>query len=86
MTWNYDISEAPRGHTEKVMRATAKGKEFEVDQFNPDPVILTANCGTVMQSYWIEKSARWHGLSTNEIPVAWMPWPSPAAAREIADL
>jgi hypothetical protein len=42
---------------------------------------LATQCGRVIKSYWLEKTkfspARWAGLGTNEVPVAWQNFVTP---------
>jgi hypothetical protein len=42
---------------------------------------LATQCGRVIKSYWLEKTkfspARWAGLGTNEVPVAWQHFVTP---------
>lgn len=79
MEWNTDISKAPKGEMRKTTKAVGKNK-VEVEEFAPDRVILTAKCGTVIVSAWNPPTkhnpkGRWQGLTQNEEPIAWMPWP-----------
>lgn len=74
MSWNFDISEAPRGQT--VMQPRKVGdKETMVSTFVPDRVILATKCGKVTLSEWLPKAGRWMMLNGGEQPVAWQPWP-----------
>jgi hypothetical protein len=75
MTWNFNISEAPRGRSVTQLR-TIKGKEVSVAVFERDPVFLATKCGKVTTSYFIPKENRWCMLAAGEEPVAWMAWPT----------
>jgi len=84
MTWNFDISTAPKGKTITVMRNT-KTKDgvvrLPVKEFEPDQVWLATHCGKGIKSSWLvsEKNAgRWAGLATNEQPAAWQHFVTPA--------
>ncbi|MDB5531565.1 MAG: hypothetical protein JWR51_4668 [Devosia sp.] len=68
--WNFDISAAPRGHTET---RTAKGQPYEA--FVGDPIIVATEDGTVTLSQWLPKTERWEMLGKDEAPIAWQPWP-----------
>ena len=73
--WNFNIAEAPRGKT-VTKTSTVKDKGVSREVFVPTPVILATKCGQVMASEWLPKPERWHGLATDEQPVAWWPWPT----------
>lgn len=73
--WNFNIAEAPRGET-VTKTSTVKDKEVSRKVFVPSPVILATKCGKVMGSEWLPQGERWHGLATDEQPVAWMLWPT----------
>ena len=75
MTWNFDVSEAPKGRTVERAVTTEKGK-VPYEAFEHDHVILASKCGKVMRSYWIPDEQRWCMFSKHEEPVAWMLWPS----------
>jgi len=49
---------------------------------------LATKCGSVLKSYWIEKSGarRWAGLGTKEQPVAWQLFTIPAHPNAVSDL
>lgn len=84
MEWNYDISQAPRG---KIVEAKRQGKdgEYTLKRFEPETVILSTKCGSVVKSFWSDKRQSWSGLATGETPIAWMAWPSPAPHTEEKD-
>lgn len=86
MKWNYDISQAPRGHTEEREVRLAGGKSRKMDVFIPQRVIVASrSCNTVTVSRWIppegKQAGRWNMLGTGEEPLAWMPWPDHPRAR-----
>lgn len=80
MTWNHDISSAPRGRTINVMRNT-KTKDgvirVPVEEFEPDILWLASSCGKVIRSYWIPANKHhdgyWAGFAQKggTPPVAW---------------
>jgi hypothetical protein len=80
MTWSFNIDEAPRGKAVTIVR-TVKGEERPFDETVIAPVWLATQCGRVIKSYWLEKTkfspARWAGLGTNEVPVAWQHFVTP---------
>lgn len=80
MTWNHDISQAPRGKTVKATRLVKDTKTGDkvplaYEEHQADIVILATKCDRAIRSYWIEKEQRWAGLAPNEQPEAWMDWP-----------
>ena len=74
MTWNRDISLAPRGKYVVVNRKFGKTMA-DAQVFKPDRVILATKCGKVTLSHYLPDEKRWMMLHTNEEPVAWMAWP-----------
>lgn len=75
--WNFNMSEAPRGHTETRM---AKGKPYEA--FVPDRIIAAGSGDTVTVSQWLPKGERWEMFTAEVPPIAWMPWPKhPGASK-----
>lgn len=74
MSWNFDISAAPRGRTEQQSRRVGD-KQTTVSVFVPDRVILATKCGKVTLSEWLPKEGRWMMLAAGEPPVAWQIWP-----------
>lgn len=71
--WNYDITQAPKGHLES--RKAPKGDGY-YDEYVHDHIIIATKCGKVTRSYWVPKENRWCMMSKNEEPEAWMLWPS----------
>jgi len=72
MTWNFDITEAPRGKT--VTRKVGKAQSDA--EFHEREYIIAASIdGVVTRSYWIPKEERWCMFSKAKPPVAWQPWP-----------
>jgi hypothetical protein len=71
MTWNTDMTAAPRGKTKQVRLSDGKGtREIKVIV----PVIISAR-GEAYFSFWSESRGQWSGLATGEKADAWMPWP-----------
>jgi hypothetical protein len=78
MSWNPDISQAPRGKyvtTVKRRGPAIDAVEFGVTRFVPDRVILATKCGKVTLSHYMPSEGRWMMLAKGEEPVAWQPWP-----------
>ena len=77
MTWNYDMSAAPKGRTVDVDGIGPKGAPFTKKVFQPDIFIACedSDAHAVITTYWIEKSQRWSGFGVNETPLCWQPWP-----------
>lgn len=73
MTWNTDISAAPRG---KTITKQVKTKDGFKDV--PEPVIervwLASKCGKVVLSHWVDSRSAWSGFGDKEQPVAWYPY------------
>ncbi|MEO1538513.1 MAG: hypothetical protein AAFR73_12370 [Pseudomonadota bacterium] len=77
MTWNTDMSTAPKGKTEKVtMTHHRNGKTFTKDITVKVPLLLSVSV-QVIKSFWSESREQWSGVATDETPDAWMPWPEP---------
>jgi hypothetical protein len=83
MTWNFDISSAPRGKTVTIIEADKDGKIRERQEFRHDHVILASKCGRVMRSYWIPDESRWCMFKKGEEPVAWMHWPDHPGVKPV---
>lgn len=65
----------PQPKEREVVREI-KGKQHKSMEFVPNWFWVQTKCGQVMQSY-VMKTGRLHGLATDEMPVAWMPNPTP---------
>lgn len=74
MSWNFDISQAPRGKMVTQVQSRTKG-DIEVTRFVPDRVILATKCGKRTLSQYIPDEDRWQMLAKGEQPIAWFPWP-----------
>jgi hypothetical protein len=72
--WNFDISQAPRGHTVDDFVQTPKGVR-KTTRFLPVKVILATKCGKVTVSKYMPDEDRWEMLQKGEQPVAWQLWP-----------
>lgn len=72
MTWNTDISAAPRG---KTVTRTVKTKDGikEVTEVIPERVWLASACGKVIPTYWVESRKNWAGFQDTP-PIAWYPY------------
>lgn len=68
MTWNFDLTTAPRGKQE--------GRSFTADW-----LWLATSAGEVIRSHWIPErgrdGGRWLGLNKGSEPVAWIPFEKP---------
>lgn len=77
MSWNFDISQAPRG--EMVVfdsgRKDRFGEPILHERFQAAHVILATKCRKVLKSHWLPDEERWVMLAKGEEPVAWMAWP-----------
>ena len=78
--WRDDVKNAPTSKIVTQERVT-KGKKMNVSRLEPVWFWVQTKCGQVMQSYLME-SGRFHGLATDELPIAWMPNPKPLAPPE----
>jgi hypothetical protein len=82
MTWNTNMSDAPRGATEtKEITHWKSGKPFTKDITIKRPILLSVS-GEVIQSYWSDLRNTWCGISDDETPDAWMLWPDAYVAGE----
>lgn len=90
MTWNTDISAAPRGRfVERIIMTTTRGEQKSMD-FVPDHVWLAMKGGQVLRSFWVpptakETTGRWHGCSAKETPIAWQPFVKPEFPSELEE-
>lgn len=86
--WNFDISQAPG--PKPVRRETKRpdGSTVTYDEMVPTWVLVAVGNEDrqVMSSCYLparpmknakgkEWPARWHGLATGQVPLAWMPYP-----------
>lgn len=76
MSWNFDMSVAPRGKVEKRTRKIKDG-DVAYDHFARDRIIVAADDGkTVTMSSWIPDEGRWEMFTKEHPPIAWQLWPS----------
>lgn len=75
MEWNFDISAAPKGHFEVVVKQVGKNTVMSVVHV-PALIIAAGNGGVVTTSKWLDKEQRWNMFTKDVPPMAWMPWPS----------
>ena len=73
--WDLDISKAPLGRTERVMKMLPKKQFIEVDMHIPEYILAASACGVVTRSRWLPESGRWEMFTKEVPPVAWMMWP-----------
>lgn len=74
MAWNFDISQAPKGHWVEA-DATRKGQPVKVKTYKHVRIIAAGKCGVVTLSKWLPDSSRWEMFNEDSPPIAWMPWP-----------
>lgn len=80
MTWNFDMSSAPRGYHVTQTRII-KGEPQQYDVFIMQRVLLAhPTDGKVYATYWLEPNkftpkGRWSGWVEGVEPLAWMPYP-----------
>lgn len=79
MTWNFNISEAPRGRDE-IQTRTIKGEKQEYEVFVPERILAANKDGKVYATHWLKPNkftptGRWAGWSEHDVPVAWMHYP-----------
>lgn len=73
MTWNHDMSKAPRGKL-RIQPAGGKGTRKVPERAE---IIVAGACGTVTRSHWIDGERRWLMFTSEAPPIAWMPLPAP---------
>lgn len=74
MTWNHDITAAPRGKTVHSERKVGD-RIHQISDFVPDYIWAATQCDKVLKSYWIppagKNAGRWSGFANGEQPIAW---------------
>lgn len=85
VNWNFDMSQAPRGLTEKVTRIVGK-EERVFETFVPERILAASKDGKVYATHWIPPRLtasgavldgdRWTGFNRGDEPEAWAPWPN----------
>ncbi len=75
MTWNYDMQSAPKGTVKRVKLPKGKQGFREITLKVP---ILISTKDEVVLSTWSKGRDQWSGIATDQIAIAWMPWPDPA--------
>jgi hypothetical protein len=78
MTWNRDMSRAPRGNTKQVRLSDKHNGTREVTV--KVPVIISSGDSVILSS-WSEKRGQWVGLADGEDADGWLPWPDPCGAE-----
>lgn len=73
-SWNYDLSQAPKGSYKQVTRML-KDREYIQEVHVPELIIAAGNGGVVNVSRWLPEEERWSMYSKSIPPLAWMPWP-----------
>ena len=75
MTWNFDMSAAPRGRIEQRTRKV-KDTDVPYEHFARDRIIVAADDGkTVTMSSWLSDEGRWEMFTKDHPPIAWQVWP-----------
>ena len=83
-TWNFDISQAPKGGlTEARFLRGPKGKERLVQDYHAPRIIAAGNGGVVTSSKWLPDAGRWEMFTKDAPPIAWQPWPEHPHAQAI---
>lgn len=74
MTWNFDMSAAPKGG---LVTKTMKVRDGErtVEVWEAPRIIAASKCGLVTTSRWLHDVERWEMFSKGGDPIAWQPWP-----------
>lgn len=85
MTWDHDISRAPRGRYVIETRRIKDGKTADHRVFERDVIWLASKCGKVMRSYYLPEEKRWCMFSASEKPVAWMAYDEARDAYEVEE-
>lgn len=75
MTWNHEVTEAPRGS----YRTVQSGKDGEREVHDPVEVVVASACGVVCVSRWLPTERRWNMFTLDAPPIAWMPYAGPRA-------
>lgn len=83
MTWNFDMSQAPKGYWRTVTRTIGKNV-VEVEEYVSVSIIAAGNDGVVTLSRWLPKEGRWNMFSESTPPFAWQPWPNHPRSDEAA--
>lgn len=80
--WNFDMSEAPKGHTE-TRSFSIKDREVSKDVHVPALIIAAdPDSDVVTVSRWIPKEGRWNMFTKDRPPLAWQPWPAHPAQED----
>lgn len=74
MSWNLDISQAPKGEWRKTQREI-RGRVAEWEYYHAPRIIAAGNGGVVTVSQWNPKRGAWSMFTADCPPLAWMPWP-----------
>lgn len=84
MSWNHDMSKAPRGRYVIQNRKAGKGAA-DVRVFEPQPILAASKCGKVGKSWYLPDEKRWVGFTKDGGPIAWQPWPEHPYAGKSAE-
>lgn len=83
--WNFDISQAPKGHSEEKQVKIGKAV-VAVRQYHTKRIIAAGNGGVVSITKWLPKERRWEFFTEDAPPLAWQPMPDhPFPAQIDAD-
>lgn len=83
--WNFNMSEAPKGHTEK-RSFSVRDREVTKDVHVPELIIAAdPDSDVVTVSRWIPKEDRWNMFSKNRPPLAWKPFPKHPRSPETGE-
>lgn len=73
MTWNHDLSKAPRGS----LRIVPAGKDGTRKVMQPTEIVAASDCGVVCLTRWLDDAKRWDMFTREAPPIAWQPYAGP---------
>ena len=74
MTWNFDITQAPKGELRSYERTVGKNV-VTVTRYEAPTIIAAGNGGVVTFSQWNPKREAWSMFTQGVPPLAWMLMP-----------
>lgn len=82
MTWNFDLSQAPKGSHTPVDIKYPDGSVRVRENFNQVLVWTASKCGKVILSYYLPKEDRWNLYTKGSPPIAWQEFVKPTYPEE----